>query len=145
MLKTSNSCLREKDGCSLNLEADTKEEADEKANKMIRKLKQSDNPPQIKFYDDADEEKMVWDIRESGLGCDCSCSRLKRNAGPAGKIPLYTPDNVGKYLRDLKKLFKKYDYDASVYGHLGQGCIHCRIPFDLRTAEGIENYQIVSR
>ena len=29
---------------------------------------------------------------------------------------------------------------AAVYGHFGQGCIHCRIPFDLRTVDGIKNY-----
>ena len=29
----------------------------------------------------------------------------------------------------------------SVYGHFGQGCIHCRLSFDLRTAAGIANYR----
>ena len=51
------------------------------------------------------------------------------------------PEKEGDYLRDLKKLFHKYNYSASVYGHFGQGCIHCRIPFDLRTSEGLKNYR----
>ena len=33
------------------------------------------------------------------------------------------PD-VADYLRDLRKLLDKYDYHPTLYGHLGQGCIH---------------------
>ncbi|MGH7222146.1 MAG: FAD-linked oxidase C-terminal domain-containing protein, partial [Gemmataceae bacterium] len=32
-------------------------------------------------------------------------------------------------------------YEPSLYGHLGQGCIHCRIDFDLYTAEGIKKWR----
>jgi len=49
--------------------------------------------------------------------------------------------NVGAYLRDLRQLMKKYHYKTSLYGHLGQGCIHCRIPFDLYTAPGIKAWK----
>ena len=35
----------------------------------------------------------------------------------------------------------KHGYNASVYGHFGDGCIHCRINFDLYTAEGLENWR----
>ncbi|HET8649177.1 MAG TPA: FAD-linked oxidase C-terminal domain-containing protein, partial [Gemmatimonadales bacterium] len=31
--------------------------------------------------------------------------------------------------------------NPSLYGHFGQGCIHCRIAFDLYTAEGLRQYQ----
>ncbi|HET6568168.1 MAG TPA: FAD-linked oxidase C-terminal domain-containing protein, partial [Rhodothermales bacterium] len=51
------------------------------------------------------------------------------------------PDRIGDYLRDLQKLYEKYGYDASLYGHFGQGCIHTRINFDLETAEGIQRYR----
>ena len=42
----------------------------------------------------------------------------------------------GAYLRDLHDLYEKYDYDGALYGHFGDGCIHSRISFDLRTAIG---------
>jgi Fe-S oxidoreductase len=51
------------------------------------------------------------------------------------------PEKVGPYLRALRQLFSKYGYHPSIYGHLGQGCIHCRVGFDLYTAEGIEHYK----
>ena len=43
--------------------------------------------------------------------------------------------------RDLRKLFDKYGYHPSLYGHFGQGCIHCRVGFDLYTAPGIEKFK----
>ncbi len=46
-----------------------------------------------------------------------------------------------QYLRELRALFHKFDYNPSLYGHIGQGCIHCRVQFDLYTTPGIEKYK----
>ena len=52
------------------------------------------------------------------------------------------PDRLGDYLRDFRALLDRYDYGtSSLYGHFGQGCVHTRIPFDLRTADGIATYR----
>ena len=32
-------------------------------------------------------------------------------------------------------------YHASLYGHFGQGCVHCSIDFDLFSAPGIARYR----
>jgi Fe-S oxidoreductase len=50
-------------------------------------------------------------------------------------------DSLGDYLRELKALFHKHGYEASVYGHFGDGLVHCRVPFDLRTEAGLANWQ----
>ena len=42
--------------------------------------------------------------------------------------------NVGPYLREFRKLLEKFGYACSLYGHFGQGCIHTRIDFDLKTS-----------
>jgi Fe-S oxidoreductase len=49
---------------------------------------------------------------------------------------------LGPYLRELKELFHKHNYRVSIYGHFGQGIIHCRIPFDLYTRQGIDDYKL---
>ena len=51
------------------------------------------------------------------------------------------PERVGPYLRDLRKLFQKYGYNCSLYGHFGQGCVHTRIDFELKTAEGVAHFR----
>lgn len=50
------------------------------------------------------------------------------------------PDKLGSYLRDLGRLFDQYGYGPSLYGHFGQACVHCRIDFDLVSADGVRKY-----
>ncbi len=119
---------------------DTVEKSDNQAKRCMEALKKNDNPPDMKLYDDKDEEKKVWEIRESGLGATAHVPGNK-STWPGWEDSAIAPEKVGDYLRDLKKLMKKYDYDVSVYGHFGQGCIHCRITFNLRTAEGIQTFK----
>ncbi|MGH3050240.1 MAG: FAD-binding and (Fe-S)-binding domain-containing protein, partial [Gaiellaceae bacterium] len=51
------------------------------------------------------------------------------------------PERVGDYMADLKKLYGEYGYHGAMYGHVGQGCVHSRIDFDLRRAEGLKTYR----
>lgn len=86
------------------------------------------------------EQKKVWSIRESGLGA---------NSYVPGEAPSWegwedsavAPEKLGPYLRDLQKLFDKYDYKASMYGHFGHGCVHNRVTFDLATPAGVKKWR----
>jgi FAD/FMN-containing dehydrogenase/Fe-S oxidoreductase len=119
---------------------DSKQDADEKARALMAALKKKGNAPNMKLFEDAWEESKVWEVRESGLGATAFVPGLD-DTWPGWEDSAVPPDKVGPYLRDLRKLFHKYDYSASLYGHFGQGCIHCRIPFDLYTAAGIKKYR----
>ena len=70
-------------------------------------------------------------MREAGLGATARCpARHDTWEGwedSAGR----RRSSVGAYLRELRKLFDEYGYDGALYGHFGQGCVHCRIDFDL--------------
>jgi FAD/FMN-containing dehydrogenase/Fe-S oxidoreductase len=120
--------------------ADSKKDADEKARAVMAVLKKKSNAPNMKLFDDEWEESKVWEVRESGLGATAFVPGLD-DTWPGWEDSAVPPDKVGPYLRDLRKLFHKYNYSASLYGHFGQGCIHCRIPFDLYTAAGIKKYR----
>lgn len=121
---------------------DTKEEADKQAKKLMKSLEENaeKDPPAMKLYDDQQEESEIWEIRESGLGATAFVKGLP-DMWPGWEDSAVPPHRVGDYLRELKKLFHKYDYHPSVYGHFGQGCIHCRIGFDLKTHKGIKKYK----
>ena len=120
--------------------ADTKEEANSKAHELMDAFKKKPNAPPLKLYEDAKQEHLVWQIRESGLG---STSKIPHDPDfyPGWEDSAVGPDRVGDYLRELKKLFDKYGYTASLYGHFGQGCVHCSIDFDLFTSEGIDRWK----
>jgi Fe-S oxidoreductase len=51
------------------------------------------------------------------------------------------PERVGDYIRELRRLAAKYEYESALYGHYGQGCIHARWNFDLKTKEGVTKFR----
>ena len=119
---------------------DSREDSDNKAKELMDDLKKGDNPPNMSLFDDPAQEKKLWEIRESGLGATAFVPGMD-DTWPGWEDSSIPPDKVGDYLRALRDLFHKYDYQAALYGHFGQGCIHCRINFDLVTAGGIEKYK----
>lgn len=119
---------------------DTKEDSDKKAKALMEELKKNDNPPDMKLCDDPKKEKRLWEVRESGLGATAWVPGEPKGH-PGWEDSAVDPQKVGDYLKEFRELFNKYDYHPSIYGHFGQGCIHCRIGFDLTTKSGIEKYK----
>ena len=119
---------------------DSRDESDAKARAAMEALKKASHPPSMKTYSDPAEEQKIWKVREAGLGATAHVpdEPVTWEGWEDSAVP---PDRVGDYLRDLRKLFQKFDYGCALYGHFGQGCIHTRIDFDLQSAEGIAKYR----
>lgn len=119
---------------------ESQQHADEQARAMMDSLRRQPNAPSMKFYDDRREEKMVWEIRESGLGATAFVPG-KKWAWEGWEDSAVDPNRIGRYLHDLRALMTKYGYNSAMYGHFGQGCVHMRIDFDLMTQQGIDQYR----
>ncbi len=117
-----------------------KAEADEKARRLVDALGKSADAPTSKIFTDRAEEAKVWEIRESGLGATADIPG-KPNTWPGWEDSAVAPERLGGYLRELRRLWDQYGYSADMYGHFGQGCLHCRIDFDLTSAEGIARWR----
>jgi FAD/FMN-containing dehydrogenase/Fe-S oxidoreductase len=117
-----------------------KAESDKKARALMAALAVRHGAPSMKLFDDPKEEKRLWKVRESGLGATANVPG-EHATWPGWEDSAVPPEKIGDYLRELRKLFHKYEYEASLYGHFGEGCIHCRIPFDLRSEAGIKKYR----
>ena len=117
-----------------------KAEADANARKCMDDFRQRGNAPPMKLFDDPAQEKLVWHLREEGLGATAKVPDMPENheGWEDSSVP---PDKLGGYLRDLKKLMDKYNYVGPLYGHFGQGCVHTRLTFDLQTADGIQKWR----
>ena len=122
---------------------DSQEEVESKAHELIKQVQSDgDHPkPHVAYLEDPAVEDELWNVRELGLGA---------TAYPPGKHETHEgwedaavpPERLGDYLRDFRDQLRRYDYEpASLYGHFGHGCVHTRIPFELRTAEGIAKYR----
>ncbi len=121
---------------------DSKADSDAQARRLIDKLRHSagDSMPSTALYDDPQQEHMIWKVREGSLGSTAWVPNLP-DAWPGWEDSAVPVDQVAPYLRQLKALFDKYGYHPSVYGHFGQGCIHCRVPFDVYTTDGIRHWR----
>ncbi len=115
---------------------DTREESDAAATELRSKLQGRSNAPSTHLYERASEEAKLWEVRESGLGATANITG-RSITSPGWEDSAVPPDRFGDYLRDIQLLFDRYDYRVDKYGHFGDGVLHCRIPFDLETAEGV--------
>jgi FAD/FMN-containing dehydrogenase/Fe-S oxidoreductase len=119
---------------------DTKEEADEHARACMARLKKDKDTPDMSLFDDQSQEQLLWEVREGGLGAETKVPS-RPQAWPGWEDSAVPPEKVGGYVRELKQLYREYGYDAALYGHFGDGCIHSSIPFDLITADGVAQYR----
>lgn len=110
------------------------------AGKCMRRLGTSLHRPEAKLFRDPGKERRIWHVRESGLGATAHVPGMKEN-WEGWEDSAVAPEKLGKYLRGLKQLYEKYNYVGSFYGHFGQGCVHTRIDFDLKTVEGLKKFR----
>ncbi len=118
-----------------------KGESDEKANRLFKHLRDADGYVGEKLYDDKRAEQKIWEVRESGLGATAYVPN-QRDTYEGWEDSAVPPENLPGYLKDLRDLFERYDYEnCALYGHFGQGCVHTRIPWDPHTAAGIKKWR----
>jgi FAD/FMN-containing dehydrogenase/Fe-S oxidoreductase len=121
---------------------DSRQDADDQARRLMDHLKRSagDQAPSMKLIDDPQQETMIWNVRKGSLGSTAWVPGMSDTWEGWEDSAVPVP-KVSYYLRELRKLLDKHGYKATLYGHLGQGCIHTRIPFDLYTADGIKSWR----
>jgi FAD/FMN-containing dehydrogenase/Fe-S oxidoreductase len=115
-------------------------ESDERAHAFIDDLARRNPAAAARCYDDPADEAKLWKVRESGLGVTAMVPG-KPTSGPGWEDSAVPPDQLGGYLRAVGRLWAQYGYDADMYGHFGQGVLHCRIDFDLVTAKGLRDFR----
>src|SRR5215472_7693735 len=94
----------------------------------------------MRLFEDEQETQMVWKARESGLA---ATSRVPGDAEAwegweDAAVPI---ENLGTYLRELRRLLGEHGYKCALYGHFGQACVHMRINFDLVSEAGIRDFR----
>ena len=131
-------CRRVKAGCWSSSAARPRQEAEDQARGLMEELKKGDNPPSMKLYDNREKKRTAVGGSRSRVWArlrSCPASTIHGRAWEDSAVP---PDKVGDYLRDLKQAVRRARTDnPSVYGHFGQGCIHCRFRLTCRPSDGI--------
>ncbi|HEY1384555.1 MAG TPA: FAD-binding and (Fe-S)-binding domain-containing protein [Dongiaceae bacterium] len=118
--------------------ADTLEEATASARRLIEDYRKKGRAGAL--IDSPADQKKIWEVREAGLAATAHVPNFPET-WPGWEDTAVRRADLGNYLRELIALFKAHGYKASVYGHFGDGLIHCRVPFNLRTEAGLKNWQ----
>ena len=120
--------------------ANKREDALEVAYRVMELLQSKPDAPRMRLFTEKQDISRLWEIREAGLGATAFVPG-ERDMWPGWEDSAVAPEKLGQYLRELRALDEKYDYNPSIYGHFGQGCIHCRYDFDLTSQGGISKYR----
>ncbi|HET9715094.1 MAG TPA: FAD-binding and (Fe-S)-binding domain-containing protein [Pseudolabrys sp.] len=89
---------------------------------------------------EASQQQRIWKIRDSALGAE-SYVPNHPDTWPGWEDSAVHPENLGKYLRELSALFHRYGYNPCLYGHFGDGLVHCTVAFDLYDEPGIAKWR----
>lgn len=118
----------------------TLDEAAGRANQALAAIREGGQAfLDARVISDPAEQQAIWHIRKSGLGA----TAFVPGTAPAWEgweDAAVAPHRLGPYLRDFRELLDRYGYDCALYGHFGEGCVHCRINFDYETRRGLDHY-----
>lgn len=125
--------------------ADREREAQDQAKRFQEWLitKKGYAADRIKAFGDGEPggpAELLWKLREAGLGAT-AFPPGSRDHWPGWEDSAVPPDKISPYIRDLKGLYAKHGLKGAMYGHIGQGCVHSRISFDLRSHSGVQQYR----
>lgn len=79
-------------------------------------------------------------VRESGLGATAYVPG-QPETWEGWEDSAVPREALGDYLRAFRRLLDRYGYDTAMYGHFGDGLVHCRINFDLASERGLTNWR----
>jgi FAD/FMN-containing dehydrogenase/Fe-S oxidoreductase len=93
----------------------------------------------MRLLEKPEEQAAVWEIRESGVGSSHILN--EEEAWPSWEDAAVPPERLGDYLRDFDKLNRRFGYRYTLFGHFGEGCVHTRMTFGLKTEEGVHKFR----
>lgn len=119
----------------VDLDGDDPAEVEDKAERLLARLKESGRLKDGRVVADPTERKSLWRVREDGAGLS---TRLVGGgeSWPGWEDSAVAPQNLAAYLADFRDLLAAHSLTGVMYGHFGAGCMHVRITFDQRTERG---------
>ncbi|MEH6665583.1 MAG: FAD-linked oxidase C-terminal domain-containing protein, partial [Brevundimonas sp.] len=88
----------------------------------------------------SEEQAEMRLVRESGLGATAYVPG-EPETWEGWEDAAVPREALGDYLRAFRRLLDRYGYDTVMYGHFGDGLVHCRINFDLGSEQGLAHWR----
>lgn len=123
----------------VELGADSLEEAEERARKLTGHFEKMPSVT-ANMVADPDRQAQAWLIREAGLPASAYVPD-RPEAWEGWEDSAVPPDRLGDYIRELRALYERFGYVSPMYGHFGDGLVHCRVSFDPKSEGGIRDWR----
>ncbi len=120
--------------------SDTVAAAEAQAAGLMAALNRNPKPPNTRLFTNREQIRRVWEVRESSLGV-ISYIPGEELTWEGWEDSAVAPEQLGRYLRDLRKLMNSFNYRGTLYGHFGHACVHNRTNFDLQSTAGIAKFR----
>ena len=93
---------------------------------------------------DAVSQARVWHVRESSLGLSMG---MKGDAKAISFVEdtAVAPDRLRDYIARFQQVVARRGTHAGVYAHASVGCLHVRPVINLKTAEGLAQFEAIAR
>ncbi|WGW14133.1 FAD-binding and (Fe-S)-binding domain-containing protein [Saxibacter everestensis] len=119
----------------VDLDGDNADAVAAEADRLLARLKENGRLIEGMTVPDPDDRASLWRVREEGAGL---ASRLVGGgeSWPGWEDSAVAPENLADYLDEFRTLLSDFELHGVMYGHLGAGCMHIRITFDLRSDQG---------
>ncbi|WP_051974693.1 FAD-binding and (Fe-S)-binding domain-containing protein [Cupriavidus necator] len=102
--------------------------------------------PSTRVVPEKGVQQRIWSIRENGASAtQLSIDPNVPDPQVGWEDAAVDPHRLGDYLRAFQALVDRYGYRTSLFGHFGDGCVHARVTFDLRTKAGVAHFREFTR
>lgn len=119
----------------IDLDGDDPTDLQHRAEQLLAALRGSGRMIDGRTVPDPTERASLWRVREDGAGLS---ARLHTGgeSWPGWEDSAVAPERLADYLAEFRELLALHGLHGVMYGHFGAGCMHVRITYDLRSAEG---------
>lgn len=132
-------------GVLIEFDGDSVDEIEGKMKKVEEKIvEELGYAREITFAKNPEDKAKLVKIRKA------AASILNKIEGPKKPVAFIEdgavhPSRLSEYISGLQEIFKKYEVDANIYGHAGDGNLHVNPILNLKEPKDIEKMKNISR
>ena len=128
--------LSDKDA-ALVIEIDGFKNSIEYQQDIISKILKANRASSIQISNNEEEYNKIWQARRSSMG---ACAKLKPNVTTDDVI--VPRERLALLVSGIQKICKKYNLEACLVGHVGDGSVHPQIPIDYGNEDEYHRYKM---
>ncbi len=97
-----------------------------------------------RILQDAQEQKVMWELRKKGVGL---LGNLPGNRRPVAFVEdtMVAPELLADYIKEFRSILDKENVFYGMFGHVDAGCLHVRPSLDLRDKQDREKVWRISK